>query len=227
VDVWRISLDLPAATVKSLESTLSADERGRAARFRIPGGRERYIAAHACLRDILVRYLDCEPGQLMFSTNDYGKPSLRGHKLEFNLSHSGDFALVAVTRQRKVGVDLERIRSEMEVESIARRFFSQSELREWLAVPPDQRQIAFFHCWTRKEAFIKAHGSGLSYPLKNFDVSLTPGETALLRATRPDPEESARWTLLSLEVAPSYAAAVAVGQGLQANNLQVRLWDWN
>lgn len=123
VDLWRIPLDLPAAPVKLLESTLSADEHERAARFRFPGGKQRYIIAHGCLRNILARYLDREPGQLRFSRNEYGKPALQSHELEFNLSHSGDFALVAVTRGHNVGVDVERIRPELEHDKIAGRVF--------------------------------------------------------------------------------------------------------
>jgi 4'-phosphopantetheinyl transferase len=222
VDVWRISLDLPPASVKLLESALSADESQRAARFHFPGDRQRFIAAHGCLRDILARYLNCAPGQLNFSTNRYGKPALEEHNLEFNLSHSGDFALVAITQRCKVGVDVERVRPDLEFERIASRYFSQDEISELMNVPSDQRTVAFFNCWTRKEAYIKAQGLGLSLPLESFDVSLTPDEPAILRATRPDPGEAARWTLLSMQVDPGYAAAVAV----EGNNLEFRLWDW-
>lgn len=219
VDVWRISLDLPAATVKLLVSALSADEHERAARFRFPGGKQRYIIAHGCLRNILARYLDREPGQLRFSRNEYGKPALQSHELEFNLSHSGDFALVAVTRGHNVGVDVERIRPELEHDKIAGRFFSPTEVSELMAFSPIEREHVFFDCWARKEAYIKAHGLGLSLPLDSFDVSLN--EPACLRATRPDPDEAARWTLLSLKVEPGYAAAVAV----EGQCLEFRFWD--
>jgi len=221
VDVWRIMLDMTPATVKWLGSHLSADESQRAARFRFHEDRKRFIISHGCLRDILSRYLNCPPGQLIFSTNDYGRPYLKSYELEFNLSHSGDFALLAITRDRKVGVDLERFRPEMEFESIARRFFSPNEVSELLALPLEQREAAFFNCWTRKEAYIKAHGLGLSLPLDSFDVSL--GEPALLRATRPDSQETSTWNLLSLEVDPGYAGALAV----EGQDMEFRLWDWN
>jgi len=223
VDVWRISLDFSVTSVKLLESILSADESRRAARFRFPSARDRYIAAHGCLRVILARYLNCEPAQLRFSSNQYGKPALQDLKLEFNLSHSGVFALIAATQGHKVGVDVERVRSDLEFERIASRFFSQNEISELMVVPPDQRQIAFFNCWTRKEAYIKAQGLGLSLPLESFDVSLTPNEPAILNATRPDSDEAARWMLFSMEVDPCYAAAVAV----KGKNSEFRLWDWN
>jgi 4'-phosphopantetheinyl transferase len=249
VDLWRIALNLPPASVKPLESHLSADESQRAARFRFPADRDRYIVAHGCLREILVRYLHCQPGQLSFSTNEYGRPSLEDHKLEFNLSHSGNFALIAVSQEHKVGVDVERIRSDLEQDSIARRFFSANEVAELMALPPDQKELAFFNCWTRKEAYIKAQGLGLTLPLNSFDVSLAPIEPAILHATRPNPREADRWTLLALDVDPNYVAALAVeGAALPApvpsrpspdgtgqaqvslskeQGLEVRFWDWN
>jgi 4'-phosphopantetheinyl transferase len=223
VDVWRISLDLPPASVKSLESNLSADESQRAAHFHFPVGRKHYIVAHGVLRDLLARYLHCKPSHLSFSTNDYGKPALNNHKLEFNLSHSREFALIAITQKRNVGVDVERIRSNLEHESIARRFFSPNEVAELMALPLEQKEVAFFNGWTRKEAYIKAQGLGLSLPLDSFDVSLTPHESAMLRATRPDAQVALDWVLLSLEVDPNYTGALAVeGQGLE-----FRFWDWN
>ena len=224
VDIWRVFLGLPDDTVKSLFASLSADETQRAARFHFPADRDRFIIAHACLRAVLAHYLHCAPDQLNFSTGEYGKPILLSDKsLDFNLSHSGDYALIAVTRECKVGIDVERIRQGVSHEGIAHRYFSRREISELVALPPEERRIAFFNGWTRKEAYIKAHGLGLSLPLNSFDVSLTPNEAAMLRATRPDQEESARWTLMSLEVVPDYAGALAVeGQGLE-----FRLWDWN
>lgn len=231
VDVWRITLDLPPASVKSLESNLSADETQRATRFHFPTGRKRYIIAHGVLRDVLARYLHCEPSQLNFSTNEYGKPALDGHELEFNLSHSGNFALLAITQAHKVGVDVERIRPELEYESIAKRFFSPNEVSELMALPPEQREIAFFNGWTRKEAYIKAQGLGLSLQLDSFDVSLRSHKPAILRATRLDAQVAFDWTLLSLDVGPNYAAALAVeGVALSLSKGQgqeFRFWDWN
>jgi len=230
VDIWRVCLDLPADFLMRLHATLSTEESQRAARFHFPADRDRFIAAHGCLRDILTRYLPLDSGHLSFSNNAYGKPRLSTgllrvsseHGLDFNLSHSRDFALVAVTVNRRVGVDIEQFREKISREEIARRFFSKREVSELLTLPPEQREAAFFNCWTRKEAYIKAHGLGLSLPLDSFDVSLTPGEPAILRATRPDPQEAACWTLQPLEVQPGYAAAVAV----EGRDLEFRLWDW-
>ncbi|HEX9840754.1 MAG TPA: 4'-phosphopantetheinyl transferase superfamily protein [Anaerolineales bacterium] len=227
VDIWRARLDLPTDSLKTLEATLSVDEIQRADRFHFQGDKDRFIAAHGCLRDILARYHHWEPGQLNFSTNDHGKPALSinssERKMDFNLSHSNDYALVAVTWEHKVGIDLERIRQGISAQVIARQYFSRSEFAELLALPSEQREIGFFNCWTRKEAYIKAQGLGLSLPLDSFDVSVGPNEPVILRATRPDPQEAAHWVLLSLEVSPDYAAALAV----EGQDLEFRFWDWN
>jgi 4'-phosphopantetheinyl transferase len=227
VDVWRIHLDIGLDSVKSFEATLSADETQRASSFHFDKDRNRYIVAHFSLRDILGRYLGAEPAQLEFSIDEYGKPSLLKHKLEFNLSHSGSFALVAITQNRIIGVDVERMREGISSHSIARQYFSPAEVAELETLPIEQRETAFFTCWTRKESFIKAKGLGLSLPLDSFDVSLTPNEHAILRAVRPQPQEAACWKLLSLDVAPRYAAAVAVENAdAKSQDLEFRLWDW-
>jgi 4'-phosphopantetheinyl transferase len=224
VDIWRISLNLTVDSVKLLFSSLSADETQRAIRFHFPADRDRFIAAHGILREILGRYLRYKPSELAFSVNQYGKPALVNSDLEFNLSHSGDFALLAITQGRKIGVDVERIRTNMELENIASHNFSRLEISELMALPPEQREIGFFNCWTRKEAYIKAHGLGLSLPLDSFDVSLSPDQPVIFRAARHNnSQESIRWTLCSLDINPNYAGALAV-EGL---DLSLRFWDWN
>ena len=222
VDIWRIPLDLPMSSIKLLAKLLSTDETDRAARFYFPADKNRYMISHGSLRNILAFYLHCEPSRLSFSVNKYGKPSLVDGQLEFNLSHSGDLALLAITQERKIGVDVERMRTGISAGILGGHYFSKAEMVELQALPSEQREGAFFLCWTRKEAYIKAQGMGLSLPLDSFDVSLTPGRPALLRATRPDLGEAARWTLLSLSVGAGYEAAVAV----EGHNLDFRLWDW-
>lgn len=222
VDIWRISLDLESDTVKWFESTLSADEFQRAMKFQFPADRVRYAIAHGFLRNVLSRYLGEEPSTIKFSVNSYGRPALKGNDLEFNLSHSADFALVALTHNRKIGVDVERIRSGISAHVIARQYFSKVEVAELETIPSDLRERAFFVGWTRKEAYIKAQGMGLSLGLDSFDVSITPDEPAILRATRPNPGEAARWTLLSFPVDPRYEAAAAV----DGVDVDFRFWDW-
>jgi 4'-phosphopantetheinyl transferase len=203
------------------------DESQRAARFHFEAARDRFIAAHGCLRDILARYLRCEPDQLSFSIGAHGKPAIAAisfnRGIEFNLSHSGDLALVAVAWEQRVGVDVERIRDGISAQVIARQYFSRSEVAELLALPSDYQEVGFFNCWTRKEAYIKAQGLGLSLPLESFDVSLSPNEPAILRATRPDPEESTRWTLQHLNVNSGYAAALASEGRVKTLNS----WEWD
>jgi 4'-phosphopantetheinyl transferase len=223
VDVWRAPLALQPSLNPSAESSLSAEERTRAARFHFDADRQRFIAAHNSLRGILARYLHCEPREIVFSTGEYGKPSLTSSpELEFNLSHSGDYALIGVARGRRVGVDVERMREEMELERIASRFFSEREASDLMTLPADQQVAGFFNCWTRKEAYIKAHGLGLSLPLDSFDVPLAPHQPANLRATRPDPSEAARWSLLPLDVGHGYAGALVV----EGMDLEFRYWNW-
>ena len=222
VDVWRVSLKLEPDSVQLAESTLSADESQRAARFRFDKDRHRFIASHVALRNVLSRYLECEPKQIDFTVGEYGKPTINSDiHLDFNLSHSGDYALIAVAREHKVGIDVEHFRKELEIEKIAHRFFSEEENSELMGLPTEQQLIGFFNCWARKEAYIKAHGLGLALPLDSFDVSLTPNEPAVLRATRPEPKEASHWTLLSLDVNPHYGGAVAV----DGRDLDFRFWN--
>jgi len=221
VDIWRVFLDPRVDSVRLFESSLSADESQRAASFHFAADRDRFIIAHGCLRDILARYLHCEPGQLSFFAGEYGKPALGDKKIDFNISHSGDYALIAIAHERRVGIDVESVRQDIEFENIADRYFSPKEVSELMVFPPEQRATAFFNCWTRKEAYIKAHGLGLSLALDSFDVSLD--EPAILRTTRPDPSEAARWTLLSLDIDSDYAGALAV----EGRGLEFRYWDWN
>jgi 4'-phosphopantetheinyl transferase len=224
VDIWRISLDLEPESVQWAESSLSVDESQRAARFHFDADRYRFLVSHACLRVVLSRYLDCKPDQVFFTVGEYGKPTLSSNlDLDFNLSHSGDYALISVACNHKVGIDVEHFRPDLEINKVARRFFSEEENSELDGLSPEQQTRGFFNCWTRKEAYIKGHGLGLSLPLESFDVSLTPNQPAILRATRPDATIATRWTLLSLDVDHQYAGAVAV----EGRDLDFRFWNWN
>ncbi len=222
-DIWRINLTVDPDLVQSAFTYLSADEAQRASRFHFETDRDHFVVAHACLRRILARYLPNEPRSINFSVNEYGKPFLPNREVQFSLSHSGEYALVGVIRERNIGVDVEQIRTGIEIESLAGRYFSPLEVSEWMALPPEQRTLGFFNGWTRKEACIKAQGMGLSLPFDSFDVSLAPDEPAVLRATRPDPHEAARWTLLSLDIDSDHAGAAAV----DGERLNFNFWGWN
>lgn len=213
VHVWRAHLDQPQATVARLYATLAADEQQRAARFHFAHDRDHFVVARGLLRAILGRYLGCAPHRLRFTYSAYGKPDLAletgGAELRFNLSHSAGLALYVVALGQAVGIDVERVRPDLASDAIARRFFAPREVAALQALPSETRTAAFFTCWTRKEAYIKAHGAGLSLALDRFAVSLDPAEAALLE-TLDDPAEAARWRLYALDPGPGYAAACAV-----------------
>jgi 4'-phosphopantetheinyl transferase len=223
VHVWRAALSRTSGEVAALRELLSEDEVRRADRFHFPRDRALFIAARATLREILGRYLSLPPTLLRFEYNAFGKPELRDAPLRFNLSHAGDIALYAVTAVREVGVDVEAVREGMESEEIAARFFSRREVETLMSLPRDARTRAFFDCWTRKEAYIKACGVGLSQPLDGFDVSLAPGEPAALLRTHDDPQEAARWTLCELSPGAGYVAAVAV----EGSGWRLRRWEFH
>jgi medium-chain acyl-[acyl-carrier-protein] hydrolase len=212
VHVWRASLERSDDELTALEHTLSADERSRADRFCFPRDRRHYIAGRGILRALLARYLRCDPAALQFHYNPQGKPSLASgvtDPLRFNVSHSHGVAVYGITRGREIGIDVEQVRGEVAVDQLAERFFSPREVAALRALPASERRDAFFRIWARKEAYLKATGLGLSLPLDCFDVSLVPGEAALL-ATRNDPAEAARWTMRELAVADGFAAAFLV-----------------
>jgi 4'-phosphopantetheinyl transferase len=225
VHVWRASLEVPSSYVALIGEILSSDERAKADRFVFEKHCQNFVVSHGFLRAILSRYLDCAPDELQFGCAEHGKPFLVGHhtraNLSFNLSHSGSVAIYGITRGRAIGVDLERIRPKIDIAEIARQFFSTSESSCLLSISSDARVNAFFDCWTRKEAFIKAKGAGLSLPLDQFDVTLSPGEPARLLETRWDKNESLRWSLRVIDVATGYAAAFAV----EGHDLAVKHWQ--
>lgn len=218
VHVWRVWLDQPDPVVAGLSDTLSPDERRRAHRFRFARHGRHYIVGRGVLRAVLGHYLALPPGELGFTYGPAGKPALDalndGGELQFNLSHSNELALYAVTRQRRIGIDVEYMRPLNDLLALAEGTFSAHEYAALSALSGAQQLPAFFNCWTRKEAYVKAMGDGLSQPLDAFDVSVVPGEPARLLRIADDPAAGARWTLRTFAPAPSYVAALAVeGRG--------------
>ena len=217
VHVWRTATEVPASRLAPLYDLLSSDERARAARFVFEKDRRTYTVARGVLRSLLARYLDVEPAAIEFRYGAHGKPSLAetpgGRDVRFNLSHSYGWALHAFAVGREVGVDVERIRPETDIMGVAEYSFSPAEVDSLMSVPEGQRREGFFNCWTRKEAFIKAHGEGLALGLSRFDVTLRPGEPAALLRFDADPEETARWSMRALDAGEGYKAALAVEGG--------------
>jgi 4'-phosphopantetheinyl transferase len=215
VHVWRVPLD-DAGAVEAYWPLLSSDEQTRANRFHRDVHRRRFVVAHGALRRILAGYVDTDPASLAFVAGEHGKPALdrqRGDAVvEFNLSHSHDLALVAVSAARPIGVDLERWSADVEHLELAERFFSPAERQALraLAHAPELVEAGFFAAWTRKEAYLKATGHGIARGLHHFDVTLTPGEHPRLLADRLDRDATARWSMLALEPAERYSAALVV-----------------
>jgi 4'-phosphopantetheinyl transferase len=221
VHLWRASLNCDLPVLSRLEATLSPDETARANRFVLLKDRSHFVAARGILRELLGAYLRSSPANLQFSYGNHGKPALESKtsssSLQFNLSHCGGLAVYAFSFGRRLGIDVEQIRPQLAGEDIARRYFATRELAELRTLPPRLQSEGFFLCWTRKEAYVKAQGGGLSIPLDSFTVSLTPGQPEDLQT-----EDSAQWSLHSLDPCPGYVAAV-VGEG---KDWRLRRWVW-
>lgn len=224
VHVWRVSLARDDSEVERLWAALAPDELERARRFHFERDRRRYVVARGVLREILGRCLGLAPGLIRFAYNEYGKPSLREDAggLRFNASHSAGAALYACTLGREVGIDIELLRDDFASFEVAERFFSEAEVRSLGSLPAHLRTQGFFNCWTRKEAYIKALGEGLSHPLNSFSVSLAPGEPARLISTDTDRLEAARWSIVDLRPFEGYAAALAI----RGSDPEIQCWDW-
>ena len=214
VHVWHVLLDQAKSRLSKLSNIISRDERLRAERFYFERDRTRFVIARGVLRTILGQYMNIEPNHLEFSYEPQGKPTLaqitKGHPLCFNMSHSNDLALFAVTWYRKVGVDVEFVRPVPDAEAIAKRFFSPGENAALSRIPADKKLEAFFKFWTCKEAFLKAMGHGITRPMDRIEISLAPGEPARLLSVDGDLSEASRWSLWTLEPAPGYIGALAV-----------------
>jgi len=206
------------------QAILAEDERERAARFRDPMHGARFAVGRGVLRTLLGHYLNRRPEDIRFSYSDYGKPFIddTAETLRFNLSHSQELVLYAFTHQRQIGIDIEYIRSVSSRNQIAEQFFSHNENQALSALPVAQQTIGFFNCWTRKEAYIKAHGEGLSLPLHQFDVTLAPGEPAALIETRVALDHADRWALEAIRPGTDYFAALAV----EGHDWCLSTWQW-
>jgi 4'-phosphopantetheinyl transferase len=227
IHIWFAVLGQPVSGVHRYIQTLSIEERIRAEHFHSERDRKNFIVRRGILRTILGFYLNVEPNQLRFRCGKNGKPELAdtfaNGTVHFNLSHSEGVALFAFARDLEIGVDVEYMRDISEMEQIAEQFFSVHEKRVFRTLPKNEKKEAFFNCWTRKEAFIKAVGDGLSRPLDSFDVTLVRGEPARLLRIEEDSNAAFRWSIQDLKPALGFAAALAV----EGKNLAFRCWQWS
>lgn len=209
--IWQFPLTAPAIGIENCIALLSEDERVRASAFHFERDSRRFTVARASVRSILGAYTKSSARDLRFHYSQYGKPALADATpdVRFSVSHSGELALLAVALGQEVGVDLEVIRQDVEIEQLAARFFSDLDSASLLTLPNELRVHAFFRCWTRKEAFLKAQGLGLSRSLNSFDVEVNPDKPARLLATRPDPQEAQRWAIHDVTAEENCAAAAA------------------
>ncbi len=229
VHVYAAALDVPQAKLDAFWQTLTTDEQARAQQFYFEHDRHHYIVARGLLRLLNGRYLSTPPSHIQFTYGQHGKPALAAqhhHKnqiLEFNLSHSHGMALIGFSWNRPLGVDIEPVRFIKDGDQIAKRFFSAWEYEQYTAVSPQDKPQAFFNCWTRKEAYIKAIGDGLSCPLNAFDLTLTPGKPATLLRVRGSQVEAKKWQLHSLQPRPNFVGAIIA----RGKRWQLQKWYWD
>jgi len=220
IHVWTLSLNQPVDALRDLQGILSADEKARALRFASPPLRRRHICAHAATRAILGAYLQCAPATLAIATGPAGKPHLQDPPdtgIQFNLSHAGDVALLAISRDAPVGVDIEAVRELPDWEPLAQRFLSTRESRQLHRLPPDRRPFAFFEFWVRKEAYSKGLGTGITVGLPSFSVQLGRGFRDV-----HDPACADIWRVSELESPEGFLAAVAT----PLPKARIRYFEW-
>ena len=225
IDIWRTRIDLPKNEIESYATTLSEEEKERAARFTFPNKYEEYVVSRGLLRKVLSHVLKQAATEFQFEYTESKKPYLLqkyfDQTLSFNISHSHGQALVAVSLNRNIGIDIEKIRAEVEYEKLALRFFSAAEHHQLMQIPADERARSFFAIWTRKEAFVKAIGKGIAFGLSEFDVNISPEEPPVMLATRWNPEDVSLWSMATIDTENNFMATLATDGG----DFQLRCWQ--
>jgi len=214
VEVVVTNLDVPGSEVAVAIELLSVEERRRADRFVFVRDRNRYVVARAELRKLLGERLEMKPETIEFCYGNYGKPALAnqltGVPLHFNVTHSDDVAAYAFSRGREIGIDVEAISDMLDRDEVASHCFSNHEIEDYRQLNDGEKPLGFFNCWTRKEAFVKALGDGLQYPLSSFDVTLSPDEPAKILRIGDHTGRDCGWELFSFVPLPGFIGAVAV-----------------
>jgi 4'-phosphopantetheinyl transferase len=226
VDVWSVRLDEPAKAGSEVV-VLSPDEIARASRFHFEKDRIHFTRCRSALRDLLAGYLAIPPAEIRFEYLTSGKPQLAAEQnpsaLQFNVSHSANMALIAVGSEHRLGVDIEKIRGDVDTTALAERFFSLRERAGLQALPDHLRVLGFFACWTRKEAFLKATGDGLSFPLEDFSVTTHPDLDPEIEEIKGSTDEGKQWFLADLSVVEGFRATVA--RERSSYRLETHAWN--
>lgn len=216
VHLWSVDLSAPPAPISFYASLLSSDEQQRADRFYFQKHKDQFIVGRGLLRELIGKYAKVNPRNITFSYNQFGKPGFEQQaELKFNLSHSNGLAIIGFTIQMEIGLDLEKIDPAINVRQIARHFFAANEQKQIQELPADQQAAAFFKCWTSKEAFIKAHGQGLSLPLDQFEVEVIPDQPAAIKAVHWDLKPANTWDILGFVPRESFLAALVCDQKIE------------
>jgi len=238
VDVWRVPFDIfdDEERFNAVFFSMSPDEVERMQRFKVESKQFEYAVTRSTLRIVLGKLMRRPDAALRFTYSPMGKPSLdpslntdwQGHRVEFNVSHTAEMAVIALTCGRPVGIDVESERRDADHLALARRYFAPAEAAELEAIDENARPAAFFRCWTRKEAFVKAHGGGVAGGLDHFEVTLATDQPAAIRATHQDPDEAARWWMADVPVDEPYVASVVAarqpGEALTLRTWQLPRW---
>jgi len=224
VQIYTVAVDDELSNILEYQSYLSKEECDRASRFKFQIDKERFILARAILRILSGYFLGLNPKEVRFVYGAYGKPDYAPKQnLKFNISHSGDMIVLGFTLEHELGVDVEKIKTDFDALKLAQNFFSRIEIEALEKLPKNELSRAFFRCWTRKESFIKAEGSGLSFPLDQFAVSLNDNKKAALLSTDWDVGEKSKWSLFSFVPAQGYIGACAVPSKVKT----IRYFDWD
>ena len=210
VHVYYTDLTKAYNCLQRFYKMLSDDEKDRAGKYHFEKDRNNYLVSRGLLRLILSKYLSIKAQEIIFEYNKYGKPYLKNNNLSFNIAHSSSTFIMTVTKEYDIGIDIEFMRDDLEIINMANNFFSEYEIKELLSLDQTNRLEGFYNCWTRKEAFIKAVGKGLSIPLDSFDVELDPEKLVKILDIRFNSYPIEEWQIIDLSLIPNFKCAVAV-----------------
>ena len=224
VQIWTINLDVSPDLLAIYLADLNSDEIVRSERYRRQVDRTNFIVSRAVLKRLIASKLSINTSNVEFDENPFGKPHIiQNHKLQFNLSHSGKLAIIGFTENHRIGVDVEYMKDDIEYKNIAKHHFAPEEYEVLLSQPNNLLREYFYRCWTRKESFIKAEGSGVSYPLDSFIVSMNSDNEAAILNMKDPSENQSEWSMHSFVPAANYIAAVTVNCG--NSMLEPKIWD--